>query len=373
MSGIYLHIPFCNTKCIYCDFYSITDHSRKNELISCLIKEIEEKSPLLKDIHFDTIFFGGGTPSLLSYEDFSRLFTSLHSNLSISDNSEITIEANPGTLNKKKLSEFKKLPINRFSFGVQSFIESELKFLTRIHSAEQAVTSIKSAQDEGFNNISLDLIFALPNQNIKSWQYSLDKAIELNTQHLSAYSLIYEEGTVLYNLHKKKKVNKANEENERVLYDFTMEYLREKGFQQYEVSNYSKSGFECRHNLKYWNRNEYIGFGPSAASFIDGQRWVNTKDINEYINRITSGSVTHDLFETIDEQTSIYEYIFLGLRSKGINLKEFLKRYNFDFEEKYSEACGILLKNDLAIKNKSVFKLTSKGYALCDEILSSYF
>jgi oxygen-independent coproporphyrinogen-3 oxidase len=373
MSGIYLHIPFCNTKCIYCDFYSITDHSRKNELINSLIKEIEEKSPLLKDKHFDTIFFGGGTPSLLSYDDFSRIFNSIYSNLSILDNPEITIEANPGTLNKKKLSEFKKLPVNRLSFGVQSFIDSELKFLTRIHSSSGAVSSVKSAQDEGFNNISLDLIFALPNQNIKSWQYSLDKAIELNTQHLSAYSLIYEEGTVLYDLFKKKKVKKANEENERILYDFTIQYIRGKGFHQYEVSNYSKEGFECRHNLKYWNRNEYIGFGPSAASFIGNQRWVNTRNIDEYINRISAGKTTYDLFETIDEQTSVYEYIFLGLRSKGINLKEFLTRYNFDFEKKYSEACRFLLNNSLAVKTNTTFKLTSNGYALCDEILASYF
>lgn len=373
MSGIYLHIPFCNTKCIYCDFYSITDHSRKNELINCLIKEIEEKSLLLKDKQFDTIFFGGGTPSLLAYDDFSYLFNSLYSNLSISDNSEITIEANPGTMNKKKLNEFKKLPINRLSFGVQSFIDSELKFLTRIHSAEQAISSIKSAQDAGFNNINLDLIFALPYQNIESWQYSLDKAIDLKTKHISAYSLIYEEGTVLYDLHKKKKVNKANEEKERELFDFTMEYLKVNGFCQYEVSNYAREGFECRHNLKYWNRNEYIGFGPSAASFINNRRWVNTRNIDEYIKRVSSGDVSYDLFETIDEQTSIYEYIFLGLRSKGINLKEFLNQYNFDFEKKYSGACSLLLKNSLAEKTDSTFKLTPKGYALCDEILAAYF
>jgi len=373
MSGIYLHIPFCNTKCIYCDFYSITDHSRKNELIECLIKEIREKSSSLKEKQFDTIFFGGGTPSLLSYDDFSRIFDTLYSSLPISGNSEITIEANPGTLNAKKLKEFKKLPINRLSFGVQSFIDSELKFLTRIHSAEQAISSIKSAQDAGFENISLDLIFALPDQNIDNWKYSLDKAIELKTQHISAYSLIYEEGTVLFDLFKRKKVKKADEEKERELFDFTMDYLRKNGFVQYEVSNYAKDGLECRHNLKYWNRKEYIGFGPSAASFIDNQRWVNVKNINEYINRITTGTCTYDLFETIDEQTSVYEYIFLGLRSKGINFKEFSGIYNFDFEKKYAKAVNFLLENGLAEKNNSALKLTPQGYAVCDEILASYF
>lgn len=373
MSGIYLHIPFCNTKCIYCDFYSITDHSKKNELIDCLVKEIEEKSPLLRAKRFDTIFFGGGTPSLLSYADFSRLFDALYSKLPVSEEPEITIEANPGTLNKKKLIEFKKLPVNRLSFGVQSFIDSELKFLTRIHSSSQAVDSIKSAQDSGFENISLDLIFALPQQNIDSWKYSLNKAIELNTQHISAYSLIYEEGTVLYDLYKKKKVNKANEEHERILYDYTMDYLPKKGFLQYEVSNYAKEGFECRHNLKYWTRKEYIGFGPSAASFIDNQRWVNVRSIDEYIKRISAGSTAYDIYETIDEQTSIYEFILLGLRSKGIGLQEFSNKYHFNFEEKYAGACSILLKSGHAVKENSTFKLTPKGYALCDEILAEYF
>jgi oxygen-independent coproporphyrinogen-3 oxidase len=373
MSGIYLHIPFCNTKCIYCDFYSITDHTRKNELIDCLIKEIEIQAPALKGKHFDTIFFGGGTPSLLSYRDFSRLFESLYSNLSISDNSEITIEANPGTLNKQKLAQFKKLPVNRISFGVQSFNDKELNFLTRIHSRAQAIESVKSAQDAGFDNINIDLIFALPQQTLQNWQSTLEKAIELKTQHIAAYSLIYEEGTILFDMFEKKKVSKVTDENERKLYDYTMRYLENNGFEQYEVSNYAKQGYECRHNLKYWERNEYIGFGPSSASFIDNIRRVNVRDINDYLTRVNRGVKTYDFSETIDYQTSIYEYIFLGLRSKGIDLKEFARRYNFDFEDKYKNTVELLTKNKLAIKNKSAFKLTSKGYALCDEILSSYF
>jgi oxygen-independent coproporphyrinogen-3 oxidase len=373
MSGIYLHIPFCDTKCIYCDFYSITNHERKDELINCLIKEIDDKSPALKDKHFDTIFFGGGTPSLLSYEDFSRLFEELYSHLSIAGNSEITIEANPGTLNRKKLTQFKKLPVNRISFGVQSFIDSELKFLTRIHSSNQAAESITSAQEAGFDNLNLDLIFAIPSQTIESWNYSLEKALELGTQHISAYSLIYEEGTILYDLFKKRKVSKAEEETECRLFDYTMEFLTANEFNQYEVSNYAKNGYECRHNLKYWTRSEYIGFGPSAASFIDEKRWVNVRDINEYITRVNSNVKTYDSMENIDNETSIYEYIFLALRSKGINLKEFAGKYNFEFEDRYKSAVMAMIKNEFAVKENSIFKLTPKGYALCDEILTSYF
>ncbi len=373
MSGIYLHIPFCDTKCIYCDFYSITNHSRKNELIDCLIKEIEDKSLSLKNKHFDTIFFGGGTPSLLSYDEFMHLFDSLYSNLSLSKESEITIEANPGTLNSDKLKQLKKLPVNRISFGVQSFIDSELKFLTRIHSSQQAIDSVKSAQDTGFENINIDLIFALPNQSSENWKYNLQKAIELNTQHIAAYSLIYEEGTVLFDMYENKKVTKATDENERRLYDFTMDFMADKGFSQYEVSNYSKPGYECRHNLKYWERNEYIGFGPSAASFIENNRWVNVRDINEYIKRVNTNVKTYDFNEEIDLETSIYEYIFLGLRSKGIDLNEFSRRYDFEFSQRYNDTLDILTKNNLAVNNNSVVKLTSKGYALCDEILANYF
>jgi oxygen-independent coproporphyrinogen-3 oxidase len=325
------------------------------------------------DKRFDTIFFGGGTPSLLSYDDFSKIFDALSSELNISQTSEITIEANPGTLNNKKLLELKRLPVNRISFGVQSFVDSELKFLTRIHSSKQAIESIKNAQQAGFNNISLDLIFALPNQTIESWEYSLEKAARLDTQHISAYSLIYEEGTVLYDLFNDKKVAKAEDETERRLYDFTMSYLNNKNFRQYEISNYAKEGFECLHNLKYWTRSEYIGFGPSAASFIDNCRWVNTKDIAEYIKRINGNENTADFIENIDRQTSIYEYIFLGLRSKGIDLNDFKSRYESDFAGDYKDTIALLLDNGFASINNSVFRLTPKGYAVCDEILASYF
>jgi oxygen-independent coproporphyrinogen-3 oxidase len=402
MSGIYIHIPFCDTKCIYCDFYSITNHSRKKELIECLVKEIESKSVDLREKQFDTIFFGGGTPSLLSYDDFGKLFDTLYSNLNISINPgrthkrldhgdraeswrthkgfdyesndvEMTIEANPGTMNESKLRDFKKLPINRLSFGVQSFIDSELKFLTRIHSSEEAIRSVKSAQDAGFDNINIDLIFALPGQSRADWKSNLEKAVSLNTQHISAYSLIFEEGTFLNELLKQGKVDFADEDTGREIYDLTMEFLPKHGFSQYEVSNYAKPGYECRHNLKYWTHNEYIGFGPSAASFIDNYRRVNVRDISSYINRVQSNDTTHDFIEYIDPDTSVYEHIFLGLRSSGIDLNSFRNKYNFGFEEKYKDVVKILIENRLALYEDSKFRLTSKGYALCDEILASYF
>ena len=387
MSGIYLHIPFCDTKCIYCDFYSITNHSKKNEFIDALIKEIKSRAEELRDYKFDTVFFGGGTPSLLPIDDFSRIFEALHSNYDIQKNSEITIEANPGTLDKKKLNELKTLPINRLSFGVQSFIDDELKFLTRIHSSEQAMQCVENAQDAGFGNINVDLIFALPGQSFDNWIYNLETAVNLNTQHISAYSLIFEDGTYLKSLLDSNKVKQADEETEAEMYEHTISYLTDKQFNQYEVSNFAKDGFECRHNLKYWNHEEYIGFGPSAASFVNNYRYVNVRDINKYIDRINkivdnelgiasslrSSQITYDFVERIDSKTSMDEFIFLGLRSKGLDIEEFQNRYKQDFLKTHNNSVKGLIDGGLALLKDNRFKLTPKGYALCDEIVANHF
>lgn len=373
MAGIYLHIPFCDTKCIYCDFYSITNHSRKNELIDCIINEIQTCSPKLSSKKFDTIFFGGGTPSLLSLNDFEKIFDSIFKNFNVGKNSEITIEANPGTLDEKKLKELRNLPINRISFGVQSFIDDELIFLSRIHNSEQAIGSIKSAQDAGFDNINLDLIFAIPGQTLDAWKYNLLKALNLNTRHISAYSLIFEEGTPLFSLFKQKKVLQANIELEREMYDYTMEFLPLNGFSQYEVSNYAKPGYECKHNLQYWEHKEYVGFGPSAASYIDNYRRVNVRDIGKYIDKIKSNNNAADFTEFIDNDTSIYEYIMLGLRSRGVDFVTFREKYKLDFRSKYSQTIGILINEGLAQLKQDNLRLTPKGYAVCDEILATYF
>lgn len=373
MPGIYLHIPFCDTKCIYCDFYSITNHSRKEEFLSSIKREIISRADSLKDRSFDSIFFGGGTPSLLNYNEFSGIFETLYSHYNIADNTEISIECNPGTLDKAKLDEFKRLPINRLSFGVQSFIDKELQYLTRIHSAEEAMRSVRLAQDTGFGNINIDLIFALPEQSMEAWQYNLGKAMELNTQHISAYSLIFEEGTTLYTMRRKGKARQADIELEQEMYEFTMEFLTNRGYEQYEISNYSKPGYECRHNLKYWQLEEYISFGPSASSYIKDKRWTNVKNIGKYIELVDSGKEAHDFIETIDKDTSITEHIFLGLRSKGVNYADFKQRYDINFHEKYSSPIELLLKNGWATTTNEKLILTRKGYAVCDEIVASLF
>jgi oxygen-independent coproporphyrinogen-3 oxidase len=322
---------------------------------------------------FDTVFFGGGTPSLLNYDEFSALFESLYKYYDISPKSEVTIEANPGTLDKKKLSEFKKLPINRMSFGVQSFFDSDLKFLSRIHTAEQAIGAIKSSQDAGFDNLNLDLIFALPGQTSENWISNLNKAVELGTKHISAYSLIFEEGTFLNTLLHRDKVKKADIELEQEMYEQTMDFLPQHGFNQYEISNYALEGYECRHNLKYWEYDNYISFGPSASSFHNMKRWTNVKDVDKYIERIDKGNPAAEFSEEIDKTTSITENIFLGLRSKGIDIGKFNKKYDEDFIQKYGKAVNLLLDNKFATLTNNHLKLTQKGYALCDEIVATYF
>ncbi|MBE2226591.1 MAG: radical SAM family heme chaperone HemW [Ignavibacteria bacterium] len=373
MAGIYLHIPFCDTKCIYCDFYSITNHSKKAEFLNSIKKEIQFYSKQLADRKFNSIFFGGGTPSLLSFEEFTGIFDELYNCYDISADCEITIEANPGTLNKDKLDIFKKLPINRMSFGVQSFIDEELKFLTRIHTAEQAKSSINAAKAAGFDNVNLDVIFALPGQTMDSWKYNLDEAIKLDTKHISAYSLIFEKGTMLYSMRDKGQVKNADIELEQEMYEYTMQTLADAGYRQYEISNYAKPGYECRHNLKYWTLEEYIAFGPSASSYIGNNRWTNIKNIGRYIELIDSGKPAHDFIETIDKETSVTEHIMLGLRSVGVNFEEFRSRHNIDFETAYSSPIETLINNGYAVKDAQSISLTRKGYAVCDEIVATLF
>lgn len=272
MSGLYIHIPFCEHKCIYCNFYSIENLDTKNRFLNALHTEIDLRYESLIGNEFapkkyDTIFFGGGTPSLLTPLEIGKIIYHLKEKFLVDELAEITIECNPGTLNESYLNGYKDAGINRLSFGVQSFDDEELKFLTRIHSAQQARDAITSAK-KVFDNISLDLIFALPNQSLKKWKENLEEGVTLGTKHISAYSLIFEEGTPLNAMKLNKSVFPLDEDTDADMYSCTMETLNKYGFEQYEVSNYSKPGYHSKHNLKYWLRESYISFGPSAHSFL---------------------------------------------------------------------------------------------------------
>jgi len=371
-SGIYIHIPFCESKCGYCDFFSVTNLDQVKKFLSGLEKEIELYAVKYgKNETFDTIYIGGGTPSILSYLQINRILNSLFKNFRISENAEITIEINPGTINKSKLTEFNKAGINRLSIGVQSFNENELKFLGRIHSAEESVKSLQYAIEAGFENLSIDLIYALPNQSLSDWEISIRKAIELNPTHISAYNLTIEKGTPFYDLKTNGKLKTLSESKEKEFFDITDVSFSDAGYNHYEISNFAKGEKNIsKHNYKYWQHNNYLGLGPSAHSFWNNQRWGNYKSVEKYLLNLRKNIEPVEFTETLSTKDLEFEHIFLSLRTYGgLDLIKFQKRFRSDFKSKYKSIFSKLVNKEYAKINDINFKLTNKGMALYDEIL----
>ena len=286
-STLYIHIPFCDHKCIYCDFYSIITSDNVQSFLTALKKEIEYFSKLYSDDRiFTSIFFGGGTPSLMEPKYLKEILDHLRKYFPIDDNAEITMETNPGTVDKSKLKLFKDAGINRISIGIQSFDEKELNFLTRIHDKQTAIHTVYNAAEVGFENISVDLIFNLPNQTKEKWIENLETAIRLPIKHLSAYSLILERGTILNKLVLDKKVTMQDDDYDADLYETTIDFLVSNGFYQYEVSNFTKPGYECVHNNAYWRYRDYLSFGTSSHSFADGKRWWNYSSLKNIFQKL---------------------------------------------------------------------------------------
>lgn len=371
-SAIYIHIPFCDHKCIYCDFYSIITSDNVQFFLTALKKEIEYFSKLYSnDRIFTSIFFGGGTPSLMEPQYLKEVLDHIKKHFNVDEKAEITMETNPGTVDKNKLKEFKETGMNRISIGIQSFDEKELKFLTRIHDKQTAIQTVYNAADIGFENISVDLIFNLPKQTTEKWIENLETAITLPIKHLSAYSLILERGTILNKLVLDKKVTMQDDDYDADLYETTIDFLLSKDFYQYEVSNFTKPGFECVHNNAYWRYRDYLSFGTASHSFMDGKRWWNYSSLKKYISEIEINNHAVMNSEFISKTQMHDEYVMLALRSSGLDLDDYRKRFSDDWIKKnysYFE----LLKNEqhLIIENNWI-KLTSKGYAVCDEILKN--
>jgi len=371
-SALYIHIPFCDHKCIYCDFYSIITTDNIQSFLSALKKEIEYFSKLYsKDRSFTSIFFGGGTPSLMQPDYLQEILNHLKKNFKIYEKAEVTMETNPGTVNKSKLKKFKEAGINRISIGIQSFDEEELKFLTRIHDKKTAIQTVYNAADIGFENISVDLIFNLPNQRKEKWIRNLETAITLPIKHISTYSLILERGTILNKLVLDKKVTMQDNDYDADLYETTIDFLVSNGFYQYEVSNFTKPGFECVHNNAYWRYKDYLSLGTSSHSFVDGKRWWNYSSLKKYISEIEINNHAIMNSEIISKEQMHDEYVMLALRSSGLDLDDYKKRFSNNWIKKnysYFE----LLKNEQHLSvDDNWIKLTPKGYAVCDEILKN--
>jgi oxygen-independent coproporphyrinogen III oxidase len=370
-SALYIHIPFCDHKCIYCDFYSIITEDNILPYLSSLKKEIKYYSDFYSaDRIFTSIYFGGGTPSLMRPEYIYEIISTLKSFYTLSDNAEITLETNPGTVDKEKLKTFYYYGINRISVGIQSFNEDELKFLTRIHDKDTALKTVYNAADSGFKNINIDLIFNLPGQTREIWKSNLSIAVKLPITHISAYSLILERGTILNKMVIDGKVKIQDDDYDADLYEVCLDFLEENEFKQYEVSNFAKDGFECIHNNAYWRYKDYLSFGTSSHSFMDGKRWWNYSSLKKYLNEIENNNYAVANFEIINKKQMLDEYIMLALRSKGLDVNEFRKIFGDDWLKDKSEYFSQLKDKKFVLISDDYIRLTKSGYALCDEILS---
>ncbi len=375
-TACYIHIPFCDHKCIYCDFYSVIT----SDNVSSFLKSLKEEINFYGDKYssnriITSIFFGGGTPSLMEPGYLHEILSAVKDNFNLKEDSEITMETNPGTVDSKKLAAFRKAGISRISIGVQSFNDDELKFLTRIHDSKTATQTIKEAVDAGFENVSIDLIFNLPKQTKRMWLNNLKQAIQLPIKHISTYSLILERGTILNKMVLDGKIKmqsaEGGKDHDVDLYETTIEYLEAKGFLQYEVSNFAKPGFECLHNNSYWRYKDYLGFGTSAHSFIDGNRWWNYSSVKKYVSEVTKNGKAVANHEQLTLKETHSEYVMLALRSSGIKLINYKKRFGNDWLKKNNSYFEELLKKDLILFDDEILKLTAKGYTLCDEVLKN--
>jgi oxygen-independent coproporphyrinogen-3 oxidase len=319
---LYIHIPFCIRKCIYCDFFSVLyDESVAKTYIDALRQELYLKKDFSTTLK--SIYIGGGTPSLLPNDCFRQLFNCLRNNFNFSSSAEITVEANPGTINESKINTVLSLGVNRLSIGIQSFNNDELKTLGRIHSSEDASRSIEIIKKEGINNFSVDLMYGIPGQTMDSWHNSISTAVGLSPTHISAYELTPEENTPLYKLIKSHKIDMPDEDLILEMYNHAIDYFASCGYEHYEISNFALPGFKCMHNLNYWDRGEYIGVGTGAHSFINGIRSNNTKDITRYIEDLNNGIIPEIESAKPTSAEALKEFIFLGLRkTEGININE---------------------------------------------------
>ncbi|MDO5382313.1 MAG: radical SAM family heme chaperone HemW [Eubacteriales bacterium] len=378
--GIYIHIPFCMHKCVYCDFLSApADDNTKKMYVNALINEIKSVKEGKED-EVSSIFFGGGTPSVLASSLIDDIMAVIAGEYNISDDAEITIECNPGTLDYDKAAGYRKSGINRISFGLQSTDDDELKMLGRIHNLKQFEESFQAARRAGFNNINVDIMASLPGQSFKSFSQVLKKAVSYNPEHISVYSLILEEGTYLFE-HIGEFPEVPDEDTDRKIYAFTGSLLKEAGYEQYEISNYALPGYECRHNLKYWERGNYLGFGIGAASLYDNTRFTNITHMGEYIKCLEmplrgDAHIIADIRENVEMLTkndTMSEFMFLGLRkTKGVSMDKF----NTTFKRDIMDVFGDVIKENernglLEISDDRIF-LTKRGMDISNRVMADF-
>lgn len=370
MAGIYIHVPFCKTRCIYCDFYTRTDMSPKHNYVSAVCREMELRKHYISNEIVKTIYFGGGTPSQLSYGDFQRIFDTIRANFTVASDAEITMEANPDDLDTKYLETLRRLAFNRLSIGIQSFDDNELKFLKRRHSAERAIDVVSLCKSSGYNNISIDLMYGLPNQTMDIWQRNLEQAINLDVQHISSYHLIYEQGTRLYRLFKLGDVKPVDEDLSVQMFSAMIDSLSAAGFQHYEISNFARNGLYSKHNSSYWLGEKYLGLGPAAHSFDGHNRAWNIPSISKYVEAIGQANPAIET-ECLDKNTSYNDFILTGMRTMwGVDLVVMESRFGTSMKDYCMKNVQKYINQGFVTNNDNVLKLTREGIFISDGIMS---
>lgn len=387
---LYIHIPFCISKCKYCDFLSApSSEEERADYVESLCGEIRSYENLARAYYVVSIFVGGGTPSILKAEQMERIFNAIKETFLFTNDAEITLEINPGTVDREKMKRYKSIGINRLSIGLQSVDNNELKMLGRIHTYEDFLNTYEMAREEGFSNINVDLMSAIPGQTVEAWEKTLRVAAELEPEHISAYSLIIEEGTLLYELYgeqadtgrkaeieiesrrgKDEVIPLPDEEAERHMYYRTKEILEEYGYCRYEISNYAKEGYACLHNLGYWERTEYLGIGAGASSLFHNRRWTQSQNVRTFAEE---SKKRMEEAEILTETEQMEEFMFLGLRKiEGVSKTKFQKQFGTMMQEMYGKAIAKLCEEGLLAEHGDCVRLTERGIDISNYVMSEF-
>ena len=370
MAGIYIHIPFCKRRCIYCDFFSTTQSEKKTTYVHALCQELEMRKDYLEGEDIETIYLGGGTPSQLTHEELGEIFAYIYKVYRISPDAEITLDANPDDLTPEYIAMLRQLPINRISMGIQTFQEETLKQLHRRHTATQAIEAFHRCREAGFLNISIDLMYGLPGETLETWKEDLQQAIDLHPEHISAYHLIYEEDTTLWKLREQHQVEEADEDLSVTLFSTLIDELTQAGYQHYEISNFCLPGLHSRHNSSYWTGKKYLGCGPSAHSFNRTSRQWNVASLDKYLKGIKSGTPDYEI-EELDLYTRYNDLVITSIRTCwGMSLSHLRSAFGEELFHYCLRMAKPHIREGVLEIREDVLKLTSSGIFISDGIMS---
>ena len=370
MAGIYIHVPFCKTRCAYCDFFSTTLHDLKSRYVDALCQELAMRQNYLHDATIGTLYFGGGTPSQLSEDDFRRIFNKIEEVYDLDTCEEITLEANPDDLTDDYVKMLTTLPFNRISMGIQTFHEPTLQLIGRRHTAQEAIEVVRRCQQHGLSNISIDLIYGLPGETPEQWKEDLQKAFSLEVQHISAYHLTYEQGTRLWQMLQKHEIAEVDEDTSVELFRILCQEMHKAGYEHYEISNFALPGFRSRHNSAYWHEVPYLGCGPGAHSFNGDSREWNVSSLQKYIDALEQGKRDYEQ-ETLDKDTRYNEFIMTRLRTcEGFSLDDLQQRFGLAYHNYCQHLAAPFLKQGLLLQDEDTLRLSREGIFVSDDIIS---